>query len=359
MTRLILCPFDMSTTTAALAAPVARSRPGPSPWIHGPGFDLTFFVGSGLIGFLILSVNAIIPSYATLLLCATVSICLDQVHNWHGWSRTYFDKTEFARARAFYVGTIVVVFVIFVGACLAGVSYALSLVLYGALWHQSKQHYGFVRIYDRRRPHSSLGRWDSWLDNLCLFGGILAPILYVFRLDSLGELDRALIYPHVPVQVALAALSVVGVGFLAMVVREVYRYRRFGEVALQKCLVISMAAALVFGSALLGSELIVILVAVTSFHATQYIAITWLYNRNKYAEGFDRSNRVTSSLIKGKWWIFYALGILYGTFTALLQRVDLLVPLAYTFAGVHYVVDARIWKVKYCPDLKQHLRKPV
>jgi len=35
---------------------------------------------------------------------------------------------------------------------------------------------------------------------------------------------------------------------------------------------------------------------------------------------------------------------------------SLCLSLAYTFAGVHYVVDARIWKVKYCPDLKVNLR---
>lgn len=341
-------------TGAAPAAPVPRTAP--SPWIHGPGFDLAFFIGSGLLGFVILGVNALIPGYATLLLCALVSICLDQVHNWHTFSRTYFDLAEFRRARFFYVATIVVVFGVFLAVWMAGVEYALSLVIYGAVWHQTKQHYGFVRIYHYKRHASHLGRWDTWLDNFCLFGGVVAPMLYVFRLDHLGELDRPLVYPHVPVAIAKVALYTVGAGFALMVLREAYRWRRFGEVALQKCLVIAMAAGLVFGAILLESELIVILVAVTSFHATQYIAITWLYNRNKYAEGVDRDNPITSRLINRKWWIYYALGILYGTFTATIQRWDWLIPLAYTFAGVHYVVDARIWKMKYCPDLKDNLR---
>jgi hypothetical protein len=352
----------MNTAVAAAPAPQATQRV-PSPWIAGPAFDLTFFIGSGLLGFFILGVNALIPSGMTLLLCAVVSICLDQVHNFHTFSRTYFDLAEFRRARFFYVATVVVVFAVFLGVWFAGMSYALSLVIYAAVWHQTKQHYGFVRIYDKRRPQSQLGRWDSWLDNFCLFGGILAPILYVFRLDHLGELDRPLVYPHVPVQVAYASLGLIGAGFVAMAVREAVRLRRFGEVAIQKCLVIFMAVAPVAGAAMLESQLIVILVAVTSFHATQYIAITWLYNRNKYAEGFEEApdeNPFTSKLIRQKkWWIFYACGIFYGVFTASIQRWDLLVPVAYTFAGVHYVVDARIWKIKYCPDLKKNLRPPV
>jgi len=339
---------------ATLAAAPRAGRP--SPWIAGPLFDLTFFIGSGLLGFVILLVNFLIPSYASLLLCALVSICLDQVHNFHTFSRTYFDLAEFRRARLFYVSTIVVVLLVFVGVWIAGMSYALSLVVYGAVWHQTKQHYGFVRIYDRRRPASGLGRLDTWLDNFCLFGGVVAGMLYVFRLDQLGELDKSLIYPHVPVGIAYAGFALLGAGFLAMGAREVHRFLRFGEVAGQKCLVILMAVGLVTGAALLESSLIVMLVAVTSFHATQYIAITWLYNRNKYAEGFRPDNPITSRLVHRGWWLYYAFGILYGTCTALMQRVDLLVPVAYTFAGVHYVVDARIWKVKYCPDLRTNLR---
>ena len=327
-----------------------------SPWIVGRRFDLAFFIGSAGLGFAILAFNWVIPTYATLLLCALVSICLDQVHVWHTFTRTYFDLAEFRRARFFYIATIVAVFCIFAGTWMAGASYALSLILYASLWHQTKQHYGFVRLYDRRRPGSHLGRWDTWLDNVCLFGGILAPVLYLFRHQGLGEIDRALLYPHVPVNVALAALALVGVAFVAMAGREIYRYARFREVALQKFLLISAAAGLVLAAAALESHLIVVAVAITSFHAVQYIAITWVYNRNKYARGPSRDNPITSRFVHARrWWLFYALGILYGTFTALGQRVDLLVPLAYTFTGVHFVVDARIWKVKYCPDVRQYV----
>ncbi|MGQ0613230.1 MAG: hypothetical protein ACT4PV_05775 [Planctomycetaceae bacterium] len=345
-------------TTATCAAPAA-ARQAPSPWIVGPRFDLTFFIGSGLLGFLVLGVRALIPAYATLLLCALISICLDQVHVFHTFTRTYLDRTEFGRARRFYVLTAVVVFLTFTGAALLGMGYALSLILYASAWHQAKQHYGFVKLYDRRRPASSLGAWDTWIDNFCLFGGIFSPVLYIFRLQDLGEVDRRLLTPHVPVPWAMAVMGVVAVGFLAMAFREIYRHWRFGEIAWQKCLVIVMASGLVLAAAALATELIVILVAITSFHATQYIAITWLYNRNKYAEGFSPENPVTSRLVQKRWrWLYFATGIIYGAIVVGLQRVDLLVPLAYTMTGVHFVVDARIWKVKYCPDIRAHLRAP-
>ena len=345
-------PLAIDMNTPATAAP--------SPWIVGPRFDLAFFIGSGLLGFLIMGIHAAIPTSMTLLLCALVSICLDQVHVFHTVTRTYCDRRELRRAPRFYLMVPIVVLAIFAGVAALGLHYALSLVLYAALWHQAKQHYGFVRIYDRRRMASRLGRWDSWLDNFCLFGGIYAPILYVFRLPHLGELQKPLVYPHIPEDVAVAAMSLVGIGFLAMFLREIYRYVRFRQVAIQKVLVISMAAALVFGAAWLETRLIMILVAVTSFHAVQYIAILWLFNRNKYAEGFDRDNAYTSTLVKRRWvWMYFGLGIIYGTITASMQRVDLLVPVAYSLAGVHFVVDARLWKVKYCgDDLRAFVRAP-
>jgi hypothetical protein len=320
---------------------------------------MAWFIGSGLLGFGILGVNRLIPSGWTLWLCALVSICVDQTHVFHTFSRTYLDLNEFRRARGFYVATAAIVFATITAVALLGVSYALSLVLYGAVWHQTKQHYGFVRLYDRRRPSSGLGRFDAWIDNFCLFGGIFAPILYIFRLPALGEVDRPIVYPHVPTWIALAAMRCVAVGFLLMAAREIRRYLRFREVAWQKCLLILMAVGLVTGAAMLESELVVILVAVTSFHAIQYISITWLYNRNKYGGRFDEANRFTSGLMRRKWvWAYFALGAVYGAIVVAMQRVDLLLPFAYTLTLIHFVVDARIWKVKYCPDLKENLRAP-
>lgn len=345
-------------TTAVMAAPLERA-PRPSPWIVGPRFDLAFFLGSGLLGFSILGINRLIPSAWTIWLCALVSIVIDQTHVFHTFTRTYLDLAEFRRGRRFYVATAAVVFGTLCIVAALDVSYALSLVLYGAAWHQTKQHYGFVRLYDRRRPHSSLGAFDTWLDNFCLFGGILAGVLYIFRLPALGEVDRPLVYPHVPASFAISALKLVAAGFVAMAVREAYRYSRHGEVAWQKVGLISMAVALVCGAALLETELIVILVAVTSFHALQYIAITWLYNRNKYAGGVHAENRFTSRLIQRRWvWAYFGLGAVYGGIVVAMQRVDLLLPFAYTLTVIHFVVDARIWKVKYCPDLRENLRAP-
>jgi len=343
----------MSTATAL----PARS----SPWIAGARFDLVFFIGSGLLGFAILGACAIVPSFLTLLVCAIVSIFLDQVHVFHTVSRTYLDMAEFRRARRFYVGSIIAVFLLLVSVWAAGAEYALSLVLYGSTWHQTKQHYGFVRLYDRRRMHAHLGRVDTWLDNFCLFGGVLAGVMYLFRFEGLGEVGLRIVYPHIPPMVAESAMALVGVGFLLMAARETYRFRRFGEVAAQKCLVMAMAVGLIWGAVALGSELIVVLVAVTSFHAVQYIAITWLNNQNKYRDGESQDNPVTSRLIvRRRWWLFYGLGIIYGAVAiGFLQRIHLLIPLAYTFTFLHFVVDARIWKVKYCPDLRRNIAPPL
>lgn len=336
------------------ATPVA-SRP--SPWIVGPRFDLTFFLGSALPGFLILAVHTALPYTGVLLLCALVSMCVDQTHVLHTITRTYLDRKEFGRAPRFYLVTVAAVFAVLLGACIAGVGYALSLVLYASAWHQTKQHYGFLRLYDRRRPHSGLGRLDSWIDNFCLFGGILAGVLYIFRIPGLGEVEKPLVYPHIPAAISLQGMGLVGAGFVAMASREVYRWMRFREVAWQKCLLVALAVGLVWTAALTATQLIVILVAVTSFHAVQYIAITWLYNRNKYASGVAPENPLTSRLVQPRWvWMYFALGIIYGAVVLGMQRVDVLVPIAYTLTGTHFVVDWRIWKVRYCPDLRENLR---
>jgi hypothetical protein len=120
-------------------------------------------------------------------------VFLDSPHLFGTFSRTYLDKQEFRQRRKlltlsllwFLAGPAVILlgyglFELGVGAY--QLPWKLLLIFLGlwAYWHVVRQHYGFMRLYQKKNADSH--PIDARLDSALLYAGLLLPFLvYINR----------------------------------------------------------------------------------------------------------------------------------------------------------------------------------
>jgi hypothetical protein len=96
------------------------------------------------------------------------------------------------------------------------------------------------------------------------------------------------------------------------------------------------------------------------WHNAQYVLFVWMFNTRRFKNGIDQDARFLSYISQpGKLWLYLTacVGITGVLYWAVLGTLDALI-----FSGLsativlyqivnfhHYIVDARIWKVRHAP----------
>ena len=254
------------------------------------------------------------------------------------------------------------------------VEYFLYLYLMLALWdpwHFLRQHYGFMRIYDRPNaaPRQLAARMDlalcvTWFVFILLASGAwLAD--YLEGLYASARLPALLLLPAGAAASATSLakdaailMTLVYGGYLIWCRRSGY-FISGAKLAL---------FALTFGVMYLAYTpnpwilrvapdwtFKVGFAAVGIVHMTQYLAIVWRYNRNLAA----RPERARPGLFqklhaRGGWWIaagYVAACLLYGEFVTTRQSnrwvMSVLLAVGFTSTLLHYYFDGFIWKIRH------------
>jgi len=353
------------------------SLPRRSRWIVSAWWDLSYIVVTPLLivpVVLILARRWLTPEQVSLAVIAFASLG----HHLPGFMRAYGDQELFQRYRWRFLLVPVLVFGLallfsppqsLVTALrlpwtprqdLHGLE--LILLVWGT-WHGLMQTYGFMRIYDVRQGMND--RWTARLDHwLCLsvfIAGVVFSDARVFGIaDTMWQSGLPLFGPAW-IRWSRIAIGTISGFVLAAYLVNLLRLRRQGlPVSWIKLLLISSTGWFYWYTGRLSTNVLIGLAMFEIYHAVQYYAIVWIYNRRLFQRVGDRFGPL-GFLFNDRWSM---LGIYLATIAAYSSiRYFGVDANAYVFRGgsetahqwlmawlvtsslLHFYFDGFIWKV--------------
>lgn len=399
------CPELMSSTLAPTLAP---PFPITARWIISRRMDLIWFIGAALAGYGMFFLHAGL-GWDMVTVWFFWVVLIDSPHFFGTISRTFLDREEFRERRTMLLGSLLwylagpAVLLLGYGMYHAGVpaydlpwKVFLALFSLWAYWHVVRQHYGFLRLYQRK--NDDVAPLDFRVDGALLYGGLLLPyIAFILRHpDTRVQLGLDEVWAGWPAagvgawgwdQWAVAGLTaLLALTVATFLVRQVVRVRQGIPVNVPKMLfllaVVPLHVYVCLSPAVLTTGILGFTVFVTIFHDFQYHAIVWFHHKNRYHKpGVDQSRFGWAPKLSKN------LGVYFGCalFFALLVRLfgcsfevhpgcgpfvltsdtplfgsfhtdALLKAFLLGFALQHYFVDQFIWKPSKSKALQADLK---
>ena len=344
-------------------AAARRAAIPPVRWIVSPRYDLTFFIGSCVLTFLFFGLYRVAHNFGFILRGDSILITyflftalLDHPHIFQTFSRTHYDKAEFAKRRTLYTwGLGGFIAAGFVFLALGWEAYLIvGAAIYGT-WHIIRQHYGFLKIYkglnDDRAP------LDNVLDAAAFYTGMFSCFFYDYG-DTNGPLvvygDLKVTVPNVPGEWGEWGWNLFLVLITLVVFRQVWRAATGRRVNVPKLLLMASSLGthyfIFFATA---TPFLVAEALETAYHDAQYQGWVMHYQRKRFPD----VKRVAL-----KW---LGLGLLYGLIVGVVEILGLMRPgswamwlfVPFTMVVIfHYYVDGLIWRMRDDPSLRDLLR---
>ncbi|MDP7035504.1 MAG: hypothetical protein QF752_13540 [Planctomycetota bacterium] len=353
----------------------------PLPWIRSARFDAALIVGPAfaatalaLFGPSFLGLGGdqgAVSPWAWFL----VVVGIDVSHVYASLYRTYLDPEEFSRRRVHYLLTPLACWgggVLLYGA---GSWVFWRVLAYLAVYHFLRQQFGFVMVYRHRAGER--GAFDRRLDKLTIYSAMLYPLVF-WHADPERSFAWFLEgdFVELPLWTARLAVWIYSAILGTFLLRQIQLWVGGKSLNLGKIgIVLSTASVWYVGIVFLNSDFAFTVTNVVA-HGVPYIALIWVYGRNKWGRtetGWRRLFRPTG--------LVYFLGFLlllgyleegladllvwheHGMFFGSLPQVylsnsmlTLVVPLLTVPQATHYILDAWIWKFDGSnPDLREHL----
>jgi hypothetical protein len=323
-----------------------------SAWMVSPAIDLILFVGVTLttLGPWIASDVLHVPGWYVLVAVAFAN----GPHLISTWTRVYLPRRERFR-RPIHYWLLPGALAAFAITCNEGGGwgpvYTRTLIFYWASWHFVAQSWGILKIYQRK--HGAVGSVEGYLEKALVFLPALWCVLHrlytgpweLFGVEVLHVRPRAFV--------------VNGVGALIVVLAAAYVARILAGHRVHPI----RAAYLGFNAVGFVVPYLVIKDGTSAFaaaalwHAVQYVAIVWLYNRRRYLGRIDPDARAISWASQPGRSVAYvaliavcAAGVYSVAFVT--ARVfhrsfpELAMTLWTALTFGHYYLDGVIWKFK-------------
>ena len=385
------------------------------PWIFGPRTDFVVSIGGMLSGFALFFMFTAL-GWSVVLVWFVWVVTLDTPHFFASYFRTYLDREERRQSRRLLIGSLGIFLVgpalILLCAALYGLGVAqyrapwtmfFNVVATWAYWHVMRQHYGIMRLYNRKGGEA--GTEEAKLDSIVLYGalglsfvgflmsfpparsriglGALAPLpadAWQSPLHALAALppDRIL---YLAAGFALALLVA------RYTVFQIAKYLRGEPLNLPKLVfiatVILLHSFMGFSGLLPATSILAFTAVITIYHDIQYFFVVWFYARNRYGKSAEPVRQYGAAGFLAKSFpLFLGVGILtisapvWG-FGCLINRVPVcssgapfgaptfmgdtvwILAFAAITAGFqmhHYVLDQFIWRPSRSAQLRKELK---
>ncbi|MAT70615.1 MAG: hypothetical protein CMJ58_13940 [Planctomycetaceae bacterium] len=350
------------------AAPAVSRR-----WIVSPWWDLAYIVVTPLaiVPIVLVAVRQVFtPEQVLLWAIAFASLG----HHLPGFMRAYGDRELFARFRWRFLLAPPLIFAVALLftpppwlAQKLGLSWThlhgLELVLLAwGTWHGLMQTYGFMRIYDLRRGEND--RWTARLDHaLCVMiflAGVAFSDVRVYGIaNAMWQSGLPTFGPQTLANVRWvvgAAGAVVAGLYLVDLVRRVRSGRPVNGI---KLLLAGITGWFYWYCGRLSTNLLIGVAMFEIYHAVQYDAIVWIYNRRLLARAGERFGPL-AFLFRDRWTMlgvylaliagYSSLRLMTGSSGDYIFRggTDAFQWLYAAFAAsatLHFYYDGFIWKV--------------
>ncbi len=343
-------------------------------WIVSAWWDLTYVVITPVLivpVVLLLARHLLSPEALSLAVIAFASLG----HHLPGFMRAYGDRELFMRFRMRFLLVPPLVF----GMALlftppASIKNALHfpwvhlhgleliLLLWGT-WHGLMQIYGFMRIYDVRLGIHD--RWSARLDHwLCLVVFVAGMVFSDARVFAVANTMWQSGLPLFGPQWVTYARWLVGIGALgvliAYIINLLIRYRQGQPISWLKMLLIGITGWFYWFTGRLSTNVLIGLAMFEIFHAVQYYAIVWIYNRRLFQRAGDKFGML-GFLFRDRWsmlGIYLAIIAAYSSiryfvmdssgYVFLADHTDSyqwLMAFFVTSSILHFYFDGFIWQV--------------
>jgi Flp pilus assembly protein TadD len=331
-----------------------RQQPS-SPWILDPRRDLAFFVATPLL------VVPLVALVQTQLTVAQIGIYVAAFgatgHHLPGLLRAYGDRELLARFKLRFVLSPVLLGLGCVALANTDLGALAVIVLVWGTWHGLAQVFGMVRIYDGKagsqRPLTV--RLDRAMLVAWFFGGLLNSS---GRMAGLLETLYAAGVPLLPAPGVAGFTTLWNVGTAAVTLAFLANHAqlwRSGSPASPLKIPTFVSSVGFWWYAMVWIDSPILGVAIFElFHDVQYLAITWVFSRNRVDKGHRMGDftrflfRPRAAMIA----LYVLLALLYGYAFHLPGLVDAgtlhdsLTGLVATSALLHFYYDGFIWKVR-------------
>jgi len=278
-------------------------------------------------------------------------------HHLPGFMRCYGDRELFERFKwrfLFMPPLFVATSMFFTWNGLHGL---MMVIVFWGGWHGLMQLYGFMRIYDMKRGwHDGLtATLDFWLCfAIFLAGTVFSEARMYGMMAALWNSGVPLLEPIWLVVFRYLTVAVVALVMLAYVVNLVRTNRMGVGVSWVKLLLALTTGVFYWVCGLVTTNLVVGIAMFEIFHALQYYAIVWTYNR-KLAERTSGRFGPLGFMFQDRWFflgLYLAAIFAFGSFrffgaaaeSQTLQNV--VVAMISASSLLHYYYDGFIWKFR-------------
>jgi hypothetical protein len=369
-----------------------------SPWIRSREYDLSFIMGGALLTLMVPAMVGLQPLLLPVFFWIWL-VFFEGSHFWASFSRTYIDKT-FRRNNPGYLTGSLVFFIFPVLAVLydRAVPGSRAIDLYGfsiflwSLFHNARQHYGFVSIYNKKSGGSRT--LQERYRTMIYFAVGASQLHFVFNHRAFltfasfprpteMSTPELLLFHWLPLAVTVSTAVYIGVTALRT-------YRESGTRALVPaaytavCLIFYATMFYIvapmepfFTSHTNNAQLLMVIAIMNSlFHNIQYHAIVWHYGQKRYAEtnaatqdfGIARfanakiTNYAGIALFFGA--VFGVIVWLSGDWPAVSGATETTAfnPISYCLyfgiVGHHFFLDQKIWRPSVQKELRAYLDLP-
>jgi hypothetical protein len=363
-------------------------------WITGKRYDLAWYIGAAISGYLLIWMNLGLGISVLLLLWFWI-VAVDGPHVFGTISRTYLDRKEWQSRAKLFLGSLFWFLpgpLLIVSGILMNtpIPYFLFLVFaqLWAYWHVVRQHYGFLTLYQKKNGEVS-GR-SNGVDYWVFYMMMLLPFVSFLLRNPQARTALGLPVAISAQQQLLLFLlhTAIGIALILYVLKEWENVREGRSWNLPKNIFLAACIPLhlfLFLHPYVSTHVDVRAVAVfvTFYHNIQYHGIVWFYNRNRYGNDAEGKQYGLASKVSRNFLTYYTAAILF-TFAYrysnwFLMGLDVpgiggpnwiselalgsnftFADLAYAFwwgfAFNHYYLDQKIWKVSRDKQLSSDLR---
>ena len=342
-----------------MSEPSSAAATAPSPasaqWIRSSWVDLLLFIATPLLLVPFILARRDSPQVQEWILYAGTFGALG--HHLPGMMRAYGDRALFRRFRVRFVAAPIFLVAVCAWFAIEDLGGVILVTFFWTTWHTLMQVYGFGRIYDSKS--GSVDAWTSRLDHLLCLAWFGAPILLSdSRLGSVLDLYYRCGGPTLAAswigaaRDAWTALTVViSAAFLANLV---LRWRGGKPPNPAKLLLFASSFSFWWFCQATVDHLLVGVALFDIFHDVQYLALVWLFNRQRAARdpavgGFTRFLFRPSAALVG---LYVGMVAAYGSLGHWSDYVSqetlhrALTGVLTASALLHFYYDGFIWKVR-------------
>jgi hypothetical protein len=321
-------------------------------WMVSPAIDLALFVGVTLTTLLPWLASDVlhVPGYYVLVAVAL----FNGPHLISTWTRVYLPKRERFRRPVHYwvIPGIAAAFAI---ACNLDRGFGQVLIrtfiFYWASWHFVAQSWGILKIYQRK--HGAVGTPEGWLEKALIFLPAFWCVMHrlytgpwtLFGIEILHEKPRAWM------------VNGLGALIVTLAIAYVIQLVRRGHVHPVRPIYLCFNALGFIVPFLVIKDGTSAFAAAALWHAIQYIAIVWLYNRRRYLGRTDPGARMIAWVSQPGRALAYVgvIALCAACVYAVAFVVSLVAKVSFPELALalwsaltlgHYYLDGVIWKFK-------------